>query len=91
MESDEVDKSTATLGPCKALQFSSDFNLTLSARELSIFVMKQRITYLLPEGDRVESSSIKVENDSLHFARAKEAAQEWRLTLGWEELPGEVC
>lgn len=52
--------------------------------------MKQRITYFLPEGKRVDSKDIDVGKDTLNFARAHEAAEEWRLTLSLNELPDEV-
>ena len=52
--------------------------------------MKQRITYFLPEGNRVDPADITVENDSLNFTKAHEAAEEWRLTLGLQDLPDEV-
>ncbi|KAK5167330.1 protease B nonderepressible form [Saxophila tyrrhenica] len=52
--------------------------------------MKQRITYLLPEGHRVNASDILVQDDSLSFADASKAAEEWRLTLGLDELPEEI-
>ncbi len=52
--------------------------------------MKQRITYVLPEHDRVDASNIHVEKDSLTFDRAAEATKEWRFTIGWNELPNEV-
>jgi hypothetical protein len=52
--------------------------------------MKQRITYFLPEGNRVDSADIEVKDDSLNFTKAREAAEEWRLTLGLQDLPDEV-
>lgn len=52
--------------------------------------MKQRITYFLPEGNRVDQADIKVEKDSLKFTRAHEAAEELRLTLSLDDLPDEV-
>lgn len=52
--------------------------------------MKQRITYFLPEGNRVDSANIEVKKDSLNFTRAHEAAEEWRLTLSLSDLPDEV-
>ena len=53
--------------------------------------MKQRITYLLPDGSGLDPADIKVQNDSLEFTRTAEAAEEWRLTLGFNDLPEEVC
>ena len=53
--------------------------------------MKQRITYFLPEGKRVDPADIHVENDSLNFTKAHEAAEEWRLTLSLDDLPDEVA
>ena len=52
--------------------------------------MKQRITYFLPEGKRVDPADIRVENDSLNFTKTHEAAEEWRLTLSLDDLPDEV-
>ena len=52
--------------------------------------MKQRITYLLPEGSQAEPADVKVDKDSLNFSRADEADEEWRLTLGINDLPEEV-
>jgi hypothetical protein len=52
--------------------------------------MKQRITYFLPEGNRVDPADIQVEHDSLNFTKAHEAAEEWRLTIGLPDLPDEV-
>lgn len=52
--------------------------------------MKQRITYILPEGTGISAGDIDVKSDSLHFAKAGEAVQEWRFTLGLDELPLEV-
>jgi hypothetical protein len=52
--------------------------------------MKQRITYLLPKGNRVEAEDISTSSDSLTFSKADQAAEEWRMTLGWHELPLEV-
>ena len=52
--------------------------------------MRQRITYILPEGSNVHRADLKVSNDSLNFTKAGEAAEEWRLTLGLDDLPEEV-
>lgn len=52
--------------------------------------MKQRVTYFLPEGARVDPQDIHVTNDSLTFARAKDAAIEKKVTAGLSELPEEV-
>lgn len=52
--------------------------------------MKQRITYLLPEGTGIGPADINVGNDSLDFTHAGEAGEEWRLTLGLNDLPEEV-
>lgn len=53
--------------------------------------MKQRITYILPPGTGLSASDIAVEHDSLSFAKAGLAVEEWRFTLGLAELPDEVC
>lgn len=52
--------------------------------------MKQRITYILPEGAGISAAHIDVKPDSLRFSKASEALQEWRFTLGPDELPVEV-
>ena len=52
--------------------------------------MKQRITYFLAQGNRVDSTDINVKNDSVNFTKAHEAAEEWRLTLSLNDLPDEV-
>jgi hypothetical protein len=52
--------------------------------------MKQRITYFLPEGNRVDRTDIEVKKDGLNLTRAHEAAEEWRLTLSLNDLPDEV-
>lgn len=53
--------------------------------------MKQRITYLLPQGTGLSASDIEVENESLKFTKASPAVEEWKFTLGMGELPEEVC
>ncbi len=52
--------------------------------------MKQRLTYLLPAGTGITPSDIKVVDDTFSFAKADQASEEWRVTLGWDELPDEV-
>lgn len=52
--------------------------------------MKQRITYLLPPGSNLQDFDIAVTPDNLIFAKAQNAVEEWKFTLGVEELPGEV-
>ena len=52
--------------------------------------MKQRVTYLLPESHGVDYADIKVGANGLDFLRADKAAEEWRLTLGLNDLPDEV-
>lgn len=52
--------------------------------------MKQRITYFLPEGKRVDPEDVHVGSDTLNFTKAHEAAEEWRLTLSLHDLPDEV-
>lgn len=53
--------------------------------------MRQRITYLLPHGSGVNPADIKVTDNELTFARADDAAEERRITVGLSELPKEVC
>lgn len=53
--------------------------------------MKQRITYVLPEGIDLSPADIEVDAESLNFTKADQAAEEWRLTLGFGDLPDEVC
>lgn len=53
--------------------------------------MKQRVTYLLPEGNSADTSDIKVSSHGLTYAKADQASKEWRLTIGLHELPQEVC
>lgn len=54
------------------------------------YSMKQRITYLVPEGTGIDPSSIVVEPHSLEFKNARLAALEKRVTVGLSELPQEV-
>ena len=49
--------------------------------------MKQRITYLVPRGDGVNPEDIQVTKDSVHYKRADQAAEEWRLTLEINDVP----
>lgn len=49
--------------------------------------MRQRITYILPEGTGVDPADIKAGKDHLTFAKANNAAVERRITLGLTELP----
>lgn len=55
-----------------------------------IYNMKQRITYLLPDGSNVDPSAIKIQDESIDFVLADRAVEEWRLTLELDELPDEV-
>lgn len=72
-------------------QADCDFSTSHSVLNQRIVVaMKQRITFLLPENHRADKSAIHVRNDSLTFTHTSDAAEEWRLTLGWSELPIEV-
>lgn len=66
---------------------TSDNLYILASRD----TMKQRITYLLPQGSDLSVSDLQLENDSLRFAKAHQAAEEWRFTLGMDDLPIEVC
>ena len=52
--------------------------------------MKQRITYLLPPGTGLQADDIHLKDESLSFAKARHAVEEWKFTLGVEELPDEV-
>lgn len=52
--------------------------------------MKQRITYLLPEGTKINPEDIHITTNALTYADAKNAALEKRLTAGLSELPSEV-
>lgn len=52
--------------------------------------MKQRTTYLLPEGHRADAEDIEIDSDSLKYTKAGQAAEEWRITLAWDELPSSV-
>ena len=52
--------------------------------------MKQRITYFLPEDVSADPEDIQVGSDNLNYTRASEAAQEWRFTLGVDDLPRKV-
>lgn len=52
--------------------------------------MKQRVTYLLPEGSNIAPDEIKIEKDALIYTNAKDAALEKRVTVGLSELPDEV-
>ncbi|KAI5364814.1 Putative glycosylphosphatidylinositol-mannosyltransferase I, PIG-X/PBN1 [Septoria linicola] len=49
--------------------------------------MRQRITYILPEGTGVDPADINTGKDHLTFAKANNAAVERRITLGLIELP----
>lgn len=53
--------------------------------------MKQRLTYLLPANSNLVPSDLSVKADRLDFAKAPQAHEEWRVTLGLHELPDEVC
>lgn len=52
--------------------------------------MKQRITYILPEGTKIHPEDIHITKNALTYADAKNAALEKRLTAGLSELPSEV-
>lgn len=52
--------------------------------------MKQRITYIQPEGTFIDRNSIHVNPDSVVYTNAGSAALEKRLTLGLDDLPPEV-
>jgi hypothetical protein len=52
--------------------------------------MKQRVTFIKPEGTGIDPSGIHVNPDTVVFNNARTAALEKRLTLGLEDLPAEV-
>jgi len=52
--------------------------------------MKQRITYIAPAGNNLAPSDIVITDEGVDFAQAHESTEEWRLTLGLDELPDEV-
>ncbi|RMZ04852.1 hypothetical protein D0862_05171 [Hortaea werneckii] len=52
--------------------------------------MKQRITYLLPEGTKINPEDIHITKNALTYADAKNAALEKRLTASLSELPSEL-
>lgn len=52
--------------------------------------MKQRITYVQPEGTGIDPNAIHVNPDSLVFSNSHNAALEKRVTVGLKELPDEV-
>ena len=52
--------------------------------------MKQRVTYLQPEGTGIDRNIVHVNPDSLVFTNSKNAALEKRVTAGLSELPTEV-
>ena len=53
--------------------------------------MKQRVTYLLPEGNAVNPNDITIGSRGLTYSNIDQASAEWRLNLGLSELPEEVC
>lgn len=61
-----------------------------TSNDSKLSTMKQRHTYLLPEVSGVDPEDIYLSDSTLQFAKAGQAAEEWRLTLGWEFLPDEV-
>ncbi|UJO19522.1 uncharacterized protein CLAFUR5_06657 [Fulvia fulva] len=52
--------------------------------------MRQRITYLLPNGTGVDPADITVSDTELKYAQARDAAEERRITIGYDELPKEI-
>lgn len=52
--------------------------------------MRQRITYLLPEGTGIDPADIQVSKDELKYSKIEQAAEERRITLGLSELPEDV-
>lgn len=52
--------------------------------------MRQRITYLLPEGTGIDPADIQVTKDELKYSKIDQAAEERRITLGLNELPEDV-
>ncbi|KAF2719853.1 PIG-X-domain-containing protein [Polychaeton citri CBS 116435] len=52
--------------------------------------MRERITYILPPGAEIDSSSIQVSKDTLKFHDASKVYTEHRITASLEELPEEI-
>ena len=52
--------------------------------------MKQRLTYLLPEGSGISPTDIQISGERVNFTKADQASEQWRITLGLHELPEEV-
>lgn len=52
--------------------------------------MKQRITFVQPEGTGIDPASIHVNPDTVVFNQARNAVLEKRATVGLDYLPSEV-
>ena len=52
--------------------------------------MKQRVTYLLPDGASIDPKDIHVGQDGVNVTFANQPAVEKRITAGLTELPVEV-
>lgn len=77
--------SAGTLPP-----LTTHLRLIPAILHLPFLKMKQRRTYLLPSGSNLHVNDLAVTSDSLTFAKAQNAVEEWKFTLGMEELPDEV-
>lgn len=53
--------------------------------------MKQRVTFIQPEGTGIDPNGIYVNPDTVVFSNARSAALQKQLTLALEDLPAEVC
>ncbi|CAK3831347.1 related to pbn1 [Lecanosticta acicola] len=52
--------------------------------------MRQRITYLLPEGTELDPGDVKVGRTEIFYKKVEQAAEENRITLGLSELPEDL-
>lgn len=53
--------------------------------------MKQRVTFIQPEGTGIDPNGIYVNPDTVVFSNARSAALQKQLTLALDDLPAEVC
>lgn len=55
--------------------------------------MKERITYIVrdPVNNEFDPSTLAISNSSLAFTKGIDAAKEWQVTVGLEELRERVC
>ena len=49
--------------------------------------LKHRVTYFLPQGIGADPEDIVLIDKSLKYKKASQAAEEWRLTLAFQDLP----